>query len=170
MTITSLDTHDFVNRLTSSGITLQHAEAHTKALTVFMGNELVRRTDLSTFKIEMRSESTTFRSEVRSELHAFRLELNEFKTEVRSELNAFRLELKEFKTEMRSELNAFKSEIRSELQAFRLELKEFQTELDKKFCSIETRFIKIEGELRLGRWMTGFLLASQLAIMFKLFL
>lgn len=103
MAITSLDTHDYVKRLTASGITYRQAEAHTKALTAFMGNELVRRSDLSAFK-----------SEIKSDL-----------------------------SDVRSDLSAFKSEI---------------------------IFAKIQGQLDLLKWMTGFNLAGVLAILLKLFL
>ncbi|HWZ48502.1 MAG TPA: coiled-coil domain-containing protein [Herbaspirillum sp.] len=76
MAITSLDTHDYVKRLTASGITYRQAEAHTKALTAFMGNELVRRSDLSAFK-----------SEIKSDLSDFRSDLSAFKSEMKSELH-----------------------------------------------------------------------------------
>jgi len=67
----SFDTHNYFKQLTTSGITFKHAEAHTKALTTFMSNELVRRSDLNEFKSEIRFEFSEFKAEIISEFSEF---------------------------------------------------------------------------------------------------
>lgn len=69
MAISSFDTHNYFKQLTTSGITFKHAEAHTKALTTFMSNELVRRSDLNEFKSEIRFEFSEFKSEIKMEMN-----------------------------------------------------------------------------------------------------
>jgi len=81
MAISSFDTHNYFKQLTTSGITFKHAEAHTKALTTFMSNELVRRSDLNEFKSEIRFEFSEFKAEIISEF-------SEFKSEIKMEMKS----------------------------------------------------------------------------------
>ncbi|MDB5989887.1 MAG: hypothetical protein JWQ10_1290 [Herbaspirillum sp.] len=83
MAISSFDTHNYFRQLTTSGIAFRHAEAHTKALTTFMSNELVRRSDLKEFKSEIRFEFGEFKSEIR-------FEFSEFKAEMKSDFDEFK--------------------------------------------------------------------------------
>jgi hypothetical protein len=148
MAISSFDTHNYFRQLTTSGIAFRHAEAHTKALTTFMSNELVRRSDLKEFKSEIRFEFGEFKSEIR-------------------------FEFSEFKAEMKSDFDEFKSAIDKKFDAIDKKFDAIDRKfdaIDKKFYAVDTRFAGIQGQLDLLKWMMGFTLAGVFTILFKLFL
>jgi hypothetical protein len=181
MAISSFDTHNYFKQLTTSGIAFKHAEAHTKALTTFMSNELVRRSDLIEFKSEIRFELGEFKAEMKSNF-------DEFKSEIRFEFSEFKAEMKsnfdEFKSEIRFDFSEFKSDIKMEMdkrfddvyQKFDAINKRFDTidqkfdAIDQKFYAIDTRFAGMQGQLDLLKWMMGFTLTGVFTILFKLFL
>jgi hypothetical protein len=53
---TFFDTHDYIMQLMASGIPIHEAEAHAKALGEAMNNELVKKTDLNTFRAEVKGQ------------------------------------------------------------------------------------------------------------------
>ncbi|RXZ38719.1 hypothetical protein D9O50_04260 [Oxalobacteraceae bacterium CAVE-383] len=58
MAATFFDTYDYVKRLEASGVSTDQAEAHAKALSDAMINELVRKADLNEFRAEVTGRFT----------------------------------------------------------------------------------------------------------------
>jgi len=64
---TFFDTHDYITQLITSGIPIEEAEAHAKALGKAMNNELAKKTDLNAFRTEAKTDLNAFRTEVRGQ-------------------------------------------------------------------------------------------------------
>jgi hypothetical protein len=56
MATTFFDTYDYVKRLEAAGVSTNQAEAHAKALSDAMNNELAKKTDLNEFRAETRGQ------------------------------------------------------------------------------------------------------------------
>src|ERR1700710_1727792 len=56
MADTFFDTHDYITQLIASGIPIEEAEAHAKALGKAMNSELAKKTDLNAFRTEVKGQ------------------------------------------------------------------------------------------------------------------
>ena len=93
-------------------------------------------------------------SDVMNNELARKSDLNELRGAVTADISALRSEVKADISELRSELKADINELRSE---FKADMNEFRAEVDG-------RFIKVQGQFDLLKWMLGFVLAGTASI------
>lgn len=130
------DTLHYVKRLTASNVSDEQAEAHARALSDAMNNELVRKSDLNETRSELKADINELRAE-------FRHDINELRAEVKHDINELRAEVK-------SDINDLRTEVKADINEFRAE--------------VDGRFIKVQGQFDLLKWMIGFVLAGTMSI------
>ena|ERR1700750_744994 len=136
MAIPLFDTLHYVKRLIASNVSNDQAEAHALALSDVMNNELARKSDLNELRGAVTADISALRSEVKADI-----------SELRSELKA---DINELRSELKADINELRSEFKADMNEFRAE--------------VDGRFIKVQGQFDLLKWMLGFVLAGTASI------
>ncbi|KJR43497.1 hypothetical protein MCHI_000604 [Candidatus Magnetoovum chiemensis] len=89
---------------------------------------------------------------------------------VKQDISALRIELKR---EFEQRLTSLRNELKDDITSLRNELKDdiltLQGETKKESASIRHEIIRVEGELKLVKWMLGILIAGMLSLVIKAF-
>jgi uncharacterized protein YnzC (UPF0291/DUF896 family) len=134
------DTHRYIKCLKISGTPANQAEAHATALAEIMNNQIVRKSDLNTFKSEMKADFNAFKIEVKTDMHDLRNDFAEFKMEVKTDIH---------------NLGSDFAELKADVGEFKADVNEFKAQ--------------VKGQFDLLKWMTGVSVAASVSILIKLF-
>ena len=178
--VAGIDTLKLTKRLRGAGFTEDQAEALTEAIKEaqsFAISELATKSDL----IQQRSELQEYINNVKAELQE---SINNVRSELQESINGVRNELQESIGNVRSELQGSIAGLKGEIQGVRSELQEsingvrgelhesiggIRSELHKSIKRVELRVESLEGDVKLLKWMMGFMLAGILSLIIKAF-
>ncbi|KJR42168.1 hypothetical protein MCHI_001935 [Candidatus Magnetoovum chiemensis] len=126
------------------------------------------RKDLAT-----KDDLNALRSATKDDLRALRDEMKAFHSATKDDINALRISTKDEIKTLRDDMKAMRSEVKDEMNTLRNEFKDdilaLQNWTQKEIYSLNERFTKLDGEMRLIKWMLGIMIAGILSLVLKAF-
>ncbi|MGC8500986.1 MAG: hypothetical protein ACP5OS_07425 [Leptospirillia bacterium] len=153
------DTHAYVRRLQSGGLSPELAEAHADALLFAMRGGTLTKLDLQEFEGRVKEdfhlqEKTTesVRTELKGEIASLDRKIESVRTELKGEIASLDRKIHSVRTELKEEIHSLRTELKEEIESVRTELKEeihsVRTELKEEIHSVRT---ELKEEIDLSR-------------------